>query len=246
MRAMTSTNRVQRRGWGRIIALTAMALLLASASASVPEGNRLVDEGRFAEAAEAFEAVLSRNADDARAHYLLARALVYQADGLPDDEADAKEALFDRAAEHAERATELAPENPDAHFEVARALGRLAQYRGVLQSLNLASRVAAALDRTLELDDEHAGAWHARALFHHEVPWIAGGRGGRVVPSFERAIEIEPDVLTHRVEFARVLIERDALEAAVEQLEVALTLTPRTYHDRQDLAQAEALLEQVR
>ncbi|GEM_PF-1370732 len=246
MRATRQTNQAQRRGWVRIAALTALALLLASASASVPEGNRLIDEGRFAEAAEAYEAVLSRNADDARAHYLLARALVYQADSLADDEADVKEALFDRAAEHAEQATELAPENPDAHFEVARALGRLAQYRGVLQSLNLASRVASALDRTLELDDDHAAAWHARALFHHEVPWIAGGRGGRVVPSFERAIEIEPGVLSHRVEFARVLIDRGSPEAAAEQLEVALTLTPRTYHDHQDLAAAEALLEQVR
>ena len=226
--------------------LIASTVVAGLAMASVPEGNRLIDEGRFAEAAEAYEAVLARTADDARAHYLLARALVYQADSLPDDEADAKEALFDRAAEHAERATELAPENPDAHFEVARALGRLAQYRGVLQSLNLASRVASALDRTLDLDDEHAGAWHARALFHHEVPWIAGGRGGRVVPSFERAIEIEPDVLSHRVEFARVLIERGSPEAAAEQLEAALALTPRTYHDHQDLAAAEALFEQVR
>ena len=246
MRAMTYTNGVQRRWWVRVALLTALALLLASALASVPEGNRLVDEGRFDEAAAVYETVMERTGTDVRAYYLLARALVYQADSLPDDEVDMKEALFGRAAEVAEQAAELAPENPDAHFEVARALGRLAQYRGVLQSLNLASRVASALDRTLDLDDEHAGAWHARALFHHEVPWIAGGRGGRVVPSFERAIEIEPDVLSHRVEFARVLIERGSPEAAAEQLEAALALTPRTYHDHQDLAAAEALLEQVR
>ena len=223
-----------------------VAALLGSALASVPAGLRLVDEGRFVEAMETFETVIERTPADVRAYYLLARAAVYAADALPEGEDAAREALFDRAAEYAEAAVERAPDDPHAHFEVARSLGRLAQYRGVLASLNLAGRVADALDRTLERDPEHAGAWHARALFHVEVPWIAGGRSGQVVPSFERAIAIEPDVLTHRVEFARVLIERGEPEAAVEQLEVALTLTPRTYFDRQDLATAEALREQLR
>ncbi len=235
-----------RLSWLRAAALiAALAVFLGAVQASVPEGNRLVNEGSFAEAVEAYESALERNENDARAHHRLARALVYLADSLPAGDDDERETLFDRASDHAERATALAPEDPDAHFEVARALGRLAQYRGVLQSLNLASRVASALDRTLELDPDHAAAWHARAIFHHEVPWIAGGRGGRVVPSFERAIEIEPDVLSHRVEFARVLIERGSPDAAAEQLAVALTLTPRTYHDHQDLAKAEELLAEL-
>ena len=231
----------------RVSVLAALvAVLLGSALASVPAGLRLVDEGRFVEAMETFETVIERSPADVRAYYLLARAAVYAADALSEGEDAAKEALFDRAAEHAELAVERAPDEPHAHFEVARSLGRLAQYRGVLASLNLAGRVADALDRTLELDPEHAGAWHARALFHVEVPWIAGGRSGQVVPSFERAIAIEPDVLTHRVEFARVLIDRGETEAAREQLEVALAITPRTYFDRQDLATAEALREQLR
>ena len=233
--------------YARIGLLAALlAVLLGSALASVPAGLRLVDEGRFVEAMETFETVVERSPADVRAYYLLARAAVYAADALPEGEDAAKEALFDRAAEYAELAVERAPDDPHAHFEVARSLGRLAQYRGVLASLNLAGRVSDALDRTLALDPEHAGAWHARALFHVEVPWIAGGRSGQVVPSFERAIAIEPDVLTHRVEFARVLIDRGETEAAMEQLEVALTLTPRSYFDRQDFETAQALREQVR
>lgn len=223
-----------------------VAVVLGSALASVPAGLRLVDEGRFVEAMETFETVIERSPADVRAYYLLARAAVYAADALPEGEDAAKEALFERASEYADLAVERAPDDAHAHFEVARSLGRLAQYRGVLASLNLAGRVADALDRTLALDPEHAGAWHARALFHVEVPWIAGGRSGQVVPAFERAIAIEPDVLTHRVEFARVLIERGEPETAAEHLEVALTLTPRTYFDRQDHAAAEALREGLR
>lgn len=228
-----------------MLATIALTLLLTFAHANVTTGDRLVDQGDFAGAVAAYEAVLAQDPDDPVAHYRLARAAVYEADDLPEGQDEAKEALFDLARTHAERAVKLAPDDAEAHFELARALGRLAQYRGVLQSLNLASRVASSLDRALELDPQHAGAWHARALFHDEVPWIAGGRKGLVLPSFERAIAAEPDVIVHRVELARVLIGREDFAAAREQLDVALSLTPRTYHDRQDVEKARALLAQL-
>jgi len=216
--------------------------LTGTAVAQVAAGDRLVDEGRFAEAVAAYEAAVAANPNDARARYQLARAAVYLADDLPEEAEADKEAWFARAAEAAELSVELAPDDPDAHFEVARALGRLAQFRGVLQSLSLAGRVSDALDAALELDPEHAAAWHARALFHRDVPWIAGGRAGQVIPSFERAIASEPDVITHRLELARVLLERDEPDLAREQLELAVTFAARTYHDRLDLEAAGDLL----
>lgn len=227
------------------LALLVLALVTA-ASAQLALGDRLVDEGRFTDAIAAYEAVLASDPADARALYRSARAAVYAADDLPDDMAEEKERLFALAAERAAQAAELAPDDPEAHFEIARALGRLAQYRGVLASLNLAGRVEDALERALALDPDHAGAWHARGLFHHDVPWIAGGRAGRVVPSFERAIAIEPDDIGHRLAFAEVLLARDDRDAARAQLEVAVTLTPRTYLARQDLDRARALLADLR
>lgn len=216
------------------------------AFADVGVGLRAIDQGDFDGAIAAFEAAIAGDADDARAHLLLARAAVYAAGELP-PEADAeREALFARAADMADRAVRLAPEEPDAHFEVSRALGRLAQYRGVLQSLNLAARVERALERTLELDPDHAAAWHARGLFHHDVPWIAGGRRGSVAPSFERAIVLEPDEITHRLAFAQVLVDRDDFAAAIAQLEVAVGLRAATYLERKDLEAARALLAELR
>jgi uncharacterized protein (TIGR02996 family) len=174
-----------------------------------------------------------------------ARAAVYLADALPAGETAAKERWFGVAAERAERAARLAPDDPDAHFEIARALGRLAQYRGVLASLHLAGRVAEALERAIDLDPDHAGAWHARALFHHQVPWIAGGRSGQVIRSFERAIAIEPDEITHRLAFARVLVARGDEARALEHLRVAVALRVSTYLDRQDLRAARELLAEL-
>jgi tetratricopeptide (TPR) repeat protein len=221
-----------------------VALLLGLTSAALAQtarGGALVDEGDFRGAIEAYAIALERDADDVEALHQRARAQVYLADhddALGDDE---REALYEAAVADAERAVELDPDEAEAHFELARALGRTAQFRGVLQSLNLAARMSDALDRAIELDPEHAGAWHARALWHAEVPWFAGGRGGLVEPSFERAIEIEPDVIGHRVAYAEVLIDREAYDRAAEQLDAALGLAPSTYLDGEDLAKAEAL-----
>jgi tetratricopeptide (TPR) repeat protein len=231
--------------WRRLGAL-ALLLVMAAAAAQVSVGDRLVDEGRFLEAVDAYQAVIDRDPSNARAHYQLARAAVYVADNLPDADDATRKGWFDRAATAAERAVELAPSDPNAHFEVARALGRLAQYRGVLQSLNLAGRVSDALDAALALDSNHAPSWHARALFHRDVPWIAGGRSGQVIPSFLRAVAAEPDAITHRLELAKVYVERGDRGAALEQLAVAITLPATTYFTRLDLAAARSLYDEIR
>ena len=211
-----------------------------TALAQVARGDARVDQGDFPSAVEAYDVALQGDPDDARALYRRARARVYWADDAARTDEE-REALYETALADAERAVELAPDDPEAHFELSRALGRMAQFRGVLQSLNLAARMSDALDRALELDPEHAGAWHARALWHAEVPWIAGGRGGQVEPAFERAIEIEPDVISHRVAYAGILIDREAYDRAAEQLDAAIAIAPETYLDGKDLEEAEEL-----
>jgi len=233
--------RPSRAGTRRASFLVLLLALLSLGSAQVPLGDDLVGRGDFAAAIDAYTVALDRDAENVRALYQRSRAQVYRADedaGLTDEE---REAFYEAALADAERAVELDEGEAEAHFELARALGRTAQFRGVLQSLNLAARMSDALDRAIELDPEHGGAWHARALWHDEVPWFAGGRRGEVEPSFERAIEVEPTVIGHRVAYAEVLIDREAYDRAAEQLRAALALAPSTYLDGQDLAKAEEL-----
>ncbi len=229
------------RDVARCLALLLAVLVFAAAHAQVGAGDRLVDQGRFEDAVALYDDAIAADASNAAAYRQRARAQVLWADDLPGGEDAAKQRLYDLAIADAEQAVALAPDDPVAHLEVARALGRAAQYRGVLASLNVAARVADELDLVLELDPDNAAAWHARALYHHEVPWIAGGRAGLVVPSLERAIELEPDAISHRVAFAGVLIDREMYDAAAAQLDAALALTPRSYLDELDLEEARAL-----
>lgn len=223
-----------------LLALTAPMVGFAFAQISV--GNERIVNGDYEGAVEAFTAAIEDNERSAYAWLLLARSQTYLADSLPSTDEDARQALYEAALDAAEQAVSLDPAEADAHMEVARAAGRNAQFQGVLNALNLASTVKDALDRTLELEPDHGPALHALGLFHNEVPWIAGGSSRLVVPTFEAAIAAEPDRITHRVELAKILIERDAPDAAREQLTAAVQLEPQSAADTADLAEAETLL----
>lgn len=222
-----------------VLPLLALLALLGLAQASVPAGDRLVDQGDFRGAMAQYQRVLDRDPDDAHALARLARAETYYAATL---EGRAAAEIYEQAAQHARAAVAADPDNLEAHFELARSLGRLAEFKGVLQSLGLASEMQDELELVLERDPRHGGALHALALWNLNVPWIAGGRRGRVKPLFERAIEAEPDVITHRVDYGEALIELGDRAGARAQLEAALALPARTHLDRQHQQTARSLL----
>ena len=214
-------------------------VLLSYACATVADGDRALEQGDYQTAIDEYQAAFELRDTNLSALTKLAQAKTYLAETLEGGEA---EQLYQEAAEHARAAVAADPELAQAHFELARALGRLAQFRGVLQSISLAGEVQDELERVLELEPENASALHALALWHLNVPWAVGGRSGEIRPLFERAIELEPEAIVHRVDFAEALLELDDAAAAREQLEVALNLSVETYQDEQNLAKAQALL----
>ena len=216
-----------------------LCLWLSLAFATVADGDRAMLQGDYERAMSEYQAAYEQRSSNVEALYKLAKAKTYLAETLTGSEA---EALYEQAAEHAQSAIAADPNEAEAHFERARALGRLAQFKGVIQSLELAGEVREELEQTLNLNPEHGGAYHALALWHLEVPWIAGGRAGQIRPLFEKAIAAEPDELTHLVNYGQALIALDDKEAARVQLERALELTPNGVRDERDLDEARELL----
>ncbi len=180
---------------------------------------------------------------------LAARAASYYAMYQAKDDRS-RSAWFQKAEKAAKRAIQEDPENPEAYFELARALGRLAQYRGILQSLSLAAGVRDNLKKALKLRPDYASAMVALALWHLElsqkgVGWLYGANAGQVIPLFERAIELEPDRIIHRYEYARALYRLGKKREALKQLEVALSLWPQDARDTYVLEEAQAFVEKL-
>ncbi len=217
-----------------------IALVCSYGFATVADGDKAIEEGNYQVAIDEYTAALKSSPDNVFVLIKLAKAKTYSAEALTSAEA---EQLYTEAADHARAAIAIAPENPDTHMELARALGRLAQFKGVLQSLGLASEVKSELEKAIELKPDNGAALHALALWNLEVPWVAGGRSGQVVPLFEQSIAAEPNEIVHYVDYADALIRLGNKEAAKVQLEKALAMTVSTYRDQQDQAKAQQMLD---
>ena len=164
-------------------------------------------------------------------------------------QADSKqEAIYAQSEKYARSAIALDAGNSDGYFETARALGRLSQLRGVLAALTqgLGGQIKENLDKALKLDPQFAnalvalGLWHAE-IFAKGVAFLYGADPAKGLAAFTRAVKLEPKVIIHRVEFARGLMLIDAgknRDAAIAQLEVAVTLTPTDAAEKLDLERA--------
>jgi tetratricopeptide (TPR) repeat protein len=222
--------------------LLLIVTLLSFVLATTADGDRALDAGDYQEAINQFQAAVDLRADNVEALYKLARAKVYLAESLTGAEA---EALYAQAADHARTAIELAPNDPNTHMELARAVGRLAQFKGILQSLNLAAEVKSELEKALELDPNFGAALHALALWHLNVPWLAGGRSAQVRPLFDQSIAAEPEEIVHYSDYGEALIQLGDKEAAKVQLEKALALSATTAQDMKNQEKAKTLLAQI-
>ncbi len=211
--------------------------------ASISEGDTAYDANDYTTAISYYQTAFD-STQSVEALYKLAKATTELAGTLNDPKE--AETLYNQAVNFAKEAITLDPNEAEAHFELGRATGRLAQFKGILESLNLSSDIKNSFEKTLELNPNHAGALHGLAMWNLEVPWIAGGRTSAMKTFFERAIAVEPDVPTHYVEYAGALIRLNEPEAAKALLVEVLSFTPENIGQEKDLEKGKALLDSLK
>ena len=158
-------------------------------------------------------------------------------------------ALYDQSEDYANQAIKLDPKNAEGYFERGRALGRLGQLRGILNAFTqgYGTRIRESFEKALELNPRSASAITGLGIWHAEVSaqgvgWLYGADTTKIVPLFEQAIKLEPDVITHRTEYARALMLMDPARnkaRATELLEKAASM-------KADDAEARIELERAR
>lgn len=228
----------------RKLILGLVVLLSVGLAQNLATVEKLIDEGKFQEAYE-----MGLRLGSAEGFVLAAKAASYFAGYQAKD--NEKADWFGRAESAARRAIQVNTDNAEAYFELARAQGRLSQYRGILESLGLASSIKENLDKTLRLNPRHAGAKVALALWHHSlisknVGWLYGANGSQIMPLFNEAIQLEPQTIIHKVELAGVLATQGKKEEARKQYEAALSIATKTAADRYDLERARRELAALR
>ena len=164
-------------------------------------------------------------------------------------------ALYIEAAARAEAQQHAEPDNPNAWYWHAYALGRYSQGISVLKALaqGLGGKVKTALERTISLAPRHADAHIALGSFHAEVIDHVGRLVGRTqgadaatgLAMYRRGLKLDPHSVIGKVELASGLLkiegEKGRKEAA-KLLRQAAEATPRDAMERLDVEAALAAL----
>ena len=205
---------------------------------SIEEARAVYAEGRFTKAAD-----LAQGLDTSEGYAFAANSLaIYGYYMAPDSE---KEGSFLRAAELARKAIRLDTANPEAHLQLAHALGRRAQITGIWEALNegYAGQVRDAIQEALRLAPDMAAAhlsfaaWHAGAVSNGGffAGLLYGSNEEDALAHFERALELAPPDNVVLLEYALALLSLDAIGnrgKARDLLERAITLPAKDAHDR--------------
>src|ERR1700754_1692532 len=167
-----------------------------------------------------------------------------------------KLALFMEVAERAEAQIASDPQNANAYYFMAYALGRYSQGISIAKALaqGLGSQVKSALESAIKLAPRHADAHIALGAFHAEVIDKVGSLLGRTqgaskdagLAMFKTALKLNPTSAIAMVEYANglVMLEGDKkMKEATKLCEDAPARPPLDARERLDVEMAKAELE---
>lgn len=174
-----------------------------------------------------------------------------------------RERYYARGEQLARLAVKANPASADAHFVLAKALGRVALSKGKRDKVKYAGSVHDEVHEALRLDQTHAGALHVLGMWNAEIMrlsrierWAARNLlGGGVLGEanwdnaqtyLERAAAIESNRITHRLDLAAVYADRGETAKAREQYEMIARLPVADYNDPEYKKLAEERLRSLR
>jgi tetratricopeptide (TPR) repeat protein len=250
-----------------LLALLAARPLPAQApadSASDLAAGRAAFEVRDPETALAdFERVLAVDSSSYEANWRAALALITLGVRTPDSiRSPERDSLYARAERYARRAVEADSLGADGHFLLARAIGQTALTKGTRERIRLASDIRREALRAIELDPQHDGAYHVLGRWNAEIMRLSGlsrfmarqflGAGifgqaswDSAIANLERAVEIDPRRIIHRLDLARVYVDRKRYDDASRELTALDTLPIHDFNDPAYKADGAALLRKI-
>lgn len=165
--------------------------------------------------------------------------------------------LFMQVAERAVAQAAQEPENANAWYWQAYALGRYSQGISVAKALaqGLGGRVKNALEKAIALAPRHADAHIALGTFHAEVidkvgaligGMTYGAKKEQSLQLFQEALRIHPGSAIGMIEYANALVMLEGepkMQQATQLYEQAAACEPRDARERLDVEMARVELE---
>ena len=208
-----------------------------SATEHIAIGDSIYARFKPDEALPHYQAALGADSSSYEALWKAARSEI----DLAEAEKDAtRRDRFSQAGEAlARRAIKVNPQDAEAHFHLARALGRRALSVGVRDRVKFATDVRAEALEALRLDPNHPGALHVMGVWNAEVMRLNGFErffaknvlGGRVfseaswdkaVSYMERSVAADPDRIVHHLDLGKIYADIGDKAKARAQFEMVV------------------------
>lgn len=220
-----------------ILLLGALATPLAGQQGALERGIAAMERWDLSSARRHLAEAVRQDSAGYEANWRLAHVLLDIGKETPDSVASAsRDSLYAMAESYARRAVAANPDGADGHFVLASAIGRVSLTRGKRERIELAVEIRNEALRALGLDPEHSGALHVMGRWHAEIQRLSSlqkffARTFLGADIFDEAswdeaerylrlaVQHNPDRIYHRLDLAQVLIDREAWDAAAEQLE---------------------------
>ena len=178
------------------------------------------------------------------ARSLAQRALGCLQHGEDATDPDAKRAAYDEGLALAHRAVELDDGSADAHFAIFATEGRLMLLDGITANPISLLKVNNELERALEIDPNHSDALAAKGGLYRQLPWALGGSLSVAEECLTRAIAIDPNAVSARIELAATYRDMGQPDRGLPLLDKAMVIAEREGKRRQ-LAEARTLLSEL-
>jgi tetratricopeptide (TPR) repeat protein len=159
------------------------------------------------------------NTTDANIMALNAEAMTEIANwGYSDDEI--REELYEKAVEKGKAAVEI-DSNSYTNFVTGAAIGRLAQYKGIVSSLFMLGDFDDYISKSIELNPDNFNALVAMGMRYRDTPWPTSSKK-KSEQYLKQAIEAEPEYINAYLELGILYKDWGREEEAIEMFKEVL------------------------
>lgn len=213
-----------------------------------------------------YQAALAIDSLSYEANWKAARAIAdvaKQIQDKPDSLKNRRDSLYSVGRTYAERAIRADSTKADGHYALAMVLGRLSRTKSSRERVRYAKIIYDEATKAVTINPNHDNAHHVLGAWNAEVKRLSGIQrffakalfgGGfmsvanwdAAVKHLERAIEINPRHIYHRLELAEVDTDLGRYSKARAQLQVIATLPEVDVLDAHYKKDAAALLQDIK
>lgn len=175
---------------------------------------------------------------------MLDAACEYNEQGIRHDPTDPlpPKLLFMRAKHLCEEVMKKHPDDWRAHFELGRAIGRIAMLSHPLKKIALAKKSRQHFERAVQLKPDFGHGHYALGMWHLSAPGFLGGNKATSLQQYSLASRLEPNEIFIRIGLAQCQLKLGMVEEARQTLMEALQLEPTKPEDFRRRLEVGALL----